>query len=85
MDKVFSKMLDNRLLVLFGAMVLFGAAAYGLKFAEVKTDYRVYFKQDEPLLLAHNLMYETYTSAETVLMILAPVYLRPYLRTQHFH
>ncbi len=72
MNRLFESILKNRWLVLLATMLFFFPAIYGLKFFEMKTDYRYYFKQDDPKLLALNRMDETYNESDTVLVLLAP-------------
>ncbi len=68
----FAFILRQRWLILIVSMVFLAVAGYGIGFLTVKTDYRYFFKQDNPLIVSHDRLYDTYTAAETAMIILAP-------------
>ena len=61
-----------RFLVLLVCVILVGLAASGGRFLTFKTDYRVFFSEDNPQLRAFEELQNTYTKADNVLFALAP-------------
>jgi predicted RND superfamily exporter protein len=61
-----------RYLVLMTVIVLVAAAATGMRFLSFKTDYRVFFSEDNPQLQAFEQLQNTYTKTDNVLFVLAP-------------
>ena len=61
-----------RYLILIATVVLVAAAAGGLQFITFKTDYRVFFSDDNPQMLAFEQLQNTYTKTDNVLFVLAP-------------
>ena len=61
-----------RYLVLVITLVLVAAAASGLQFISFKTDYRVFFSEDNPQLKAFEQLQNTYTKTDNVMFVLAP-------------
>jgi predicted RND superfamily exporter protein len=57
--------------LLFTFIAVSGMAA-GLQLLELKTDYRVYFGEENPQLLAFNEMQDIYNKSDSVLFVLAP-------------
>ncbi len=53
-------------------LMLVGAAASGMRFLSLTTDYRVFFSADNPELLAFEELENTYTKNDNVMFILAP-------------
>jgi predicted RND superfamily exporter protein len=58
--------------VLVITLVLVAAAASGLQFISFKTDYRVFFSEDNPQLKAFEQLQNTYTKTDNVMFVLAP-------------
>lgn len=61
-----------RYLVLILTLVLVAAAASGGRFLTFKTDYRVFFSEDNPQLIAFEQLQNTYTKTDNVLFVIAP-------------
>ncbi len=59
-------------IAIFCSLALVMAAASGGRFLEFKTDYRVFFSEDNPQLLAFEALEATYTKNDNVMFILAP-------------
>ena len=58
--------------VLLATLVLVAAAASGARFIEFVPDYRLFFSDDSPELIAIETMEETYGRSEGVLFVIAP-------------
>ena len=61
-----------RYFILLATLVGVAAAASGLRFITFKTDYRVFFSDDNPQLQAFEQLQNTYTKSDNVLFVLAP-------------
>lgn len=61
-----------RYLVLLACVMLVGMAASGVHSLTFKTDYRVFFSEDNPQLQAFEQLQNTYTKTDNVLFVLAP-------------
>ena len=61
-----------RHVVLVMSIALVAVAANGLRFVEFKTDYRVFFSDENPQLRAFEQLQNTYTKSDNVLFVLAP-------------
>ncbi len=61
-----------RWLVLIASVLLSLLVASGAQFIEFKTDYRVFFSEDNPQLQAFDEIQNTYTKTDNVLFVLAP-------------
>jgi len=61
-----------RYLIIIVTVVLVAAAASGARFLSFKTDYRVFFSDDNPQMLAFEQLQNTYTKTDNVLFVLAP-------------
>ena len=61
-----------RYLILVLSLLLVAMAAGGLRFITFKTDYRVFFSDDNPQLQAFEQLQNTYTKTDNVLFVLAP-------------
>lgn len=61
-----------RYAVLLVTVLLVAVAASGGRFLTFKTDYRVFFSEDNPQLLAFEELQNTYTKTDNVLIVLAP-------------
>lgn len=59
-------------LLLFVSLILVFAASSGGRFIEFTNDYRVFFSEDNPELLAFEEMQDTYTKTDNVLFVVAP-------------
>ncbi len=59
-------------LVMFGTILLVMAASSGMKHLTIKTDYRIFFSEDNPQLLAFEALGTMYTKNDNVMFILAP-------------
>ena len=58
--------------ILAGALVLVGIAASGTAFLEFSADHRIYFAKDNPQLLAHEAMEDTYSQGSNVFFAVVP-------------
>ena len=61
-----------RYVILLVTLVLVAIAASGARFLTFKTDYRVFFSENNPQLLAFEELQNTYTKTDNVLFVLAP-------------
>ncbi len=61
-----------RFAIILLTLVLVGLAASGGRFLTFKTDYRVFFSDDNPQLIAFEQLQNTYTKTDNVLFVLAP-------------
>jgi hypothetical protein len=61
-----------RYAILLATILLVALAASGGRFLTFKTDYRVFFSEDNPQLLAFEELQNTYTKTDNVLFVLAP-------------
>ena len=61
-----------RYVIILATIVLVAAAASGARFLTFKTDYRVFFSDDNPQLLAFEQLQNTYTKTDNVMFVLAP-------------
>ena len=61
-----------RYAILLVTLVLVALAASGARFLTFKTDYRVFFSEDNPQLLAFEELQNTFTKTDNVLFVLAP-------------
>jgi predicted RND superfamily exporter protein len=61
-----------RYAILLATILLVALAASGGRFLTFKTDYRVFFSDDNPQLLAFEELQNTYTKTDNVLFVLAP-------------
>ena len=58
--------------ILLASLLLVMLAGSGVRFIEFKTDYRVFFSEDNPQLRAFEQLQNTYTKTDNVLFVLAP-------------
>ncbi|WP_251358646.1 RND family transporter [Kangiella sp. TOML190] len=63
---------NNKWLVLILSLLLSFLAAFGGKLLEIKTDYRVFFSEDNPQMLAFEDIQDTYDKADNVMFVLTP-------------
>jgi uncharacterized protein len=54
------------------SLVVIAALAYGAKFLYFESDYRIFFRDEDPYLLAHEQQQAEYTKSDSLLFILAP-------------
>ncbi|MFN3230766.1 MAG: MMPL family transporter [Alphaproteobacteria bacterium] len=62
----------NRWLVLLAVVLATAAGIAGLQHAHFKGDYRIFFGDDNPQLMAHDALERTYTKADTIFFVLQP-------------
>ena len=73
MGKAYAEWLVRwRYLILVATIILVAATGSGLQFIAFKTDYRVFFSEDNPQLKAFEQLQNTYTKTDNVLFVLAP-------------
>ncbi|ORU91684.1 MAG: RND transporter [Cycloclasticus sp. symbiont of Poecilosclerida sp. M] len=76
MDKVeafFSEwVIKHRLLVVLVTLLLVGAGANGLRYLSFDNDFRAFFGEDNPDLVAFNNLEETYVKSDNVFIVVAP-------------
>lgn len=63
---------NHRWLVIISSILLLVAAVYGARFLEIKPDYRVFFAEDNPQLIAFDNIQDTYNKADNAMMVLTP-------------
>ncbi|MCG8668838.1 MAG: MMPL family transporter [Pseudomonadales bacterium] len=74
-DKVqhpFALVLSNRHWITLATIILVAVAVPGLLHMGLKTDYRVFFSEDDPYLTNLDSLTDTYTSSDNIIFILAP-------------
>jgi len=59
-------------IVIISTVLLVAAAASGMRFAKFTTDYRVFFSEDNPQLVAFDALESIYTKNDNVMFILTP-------------
>jgi uncharacterized protein len=62
----------GRVPLFFAALAVVAAALYGVRDLWVESSYRIFFKPDNPQLLAHDAIEAAYTKADNVAFIVAP-------------
>ncbi len=73
MDQVIARWLtDWRHVLAAASLLLIAVLAYGGKFLHFQSDYRIFFRDDDPYLLAHEQQQAEYTKSDSLLFILAP-------------
>ncbi|MEH6627888.1 MAG: MMPL family transporter [Motiliproteus sp.] len=72
MNAFFSWILQRKILVIIASLVIIAIAASGARLLVFKSDYRVFFGDDNPQLLAFERMQKTFSKSDNVLFILAP-------------
>lgn len=63
---------NHKWLVLFSSIVFSFSATFGASLLEIKTDYRVFFSEDNPQMLAFEDIQDTYDKADNVMFVLTP-------------
>jgi len=61
-----------RWLIIIATLLLVGAAGKGMQRLTLTTDYRVFFSEENPQLLAFEELQNTYTKNDNILIVLAP-------------
>jgi len=59
-------------IVIFSTILLVAAAASGMRFVKFTTDYRVFFSEDNPQLVAFDALESIYTKNDNVMFIVTP-------------
>ncbi|PHS72902.1 MAG: RND transporter [Cycloclasticus sp.] len=73
MERFFSEwVIEHRVIVIFLSIILVGAAASGLRHLGFNNDYRAFFGEDNPELIAFNQVENTYTKSDNVFIVIAP-------------
>jgi len=73
MEKVFIEfLLRRRYWLAVSSIVLTVAFAYGAKNLYVESDYKIYFEDDEPQLIAHETMQDRYTKTDNLSIFVRP-------------
>jgi len=72
LNKFFQWVISHPLLVLLLTVVFMASAGLGLQKLTFTGDYRVFFSADNPQLLAHELMQETYSKSDGVSIFIVP-------------
>ncbi|WP_457668903.1 MMPL family transporter, partial [Thiolapillus sp.] len=71
-QKYFIWILRHRWLVVMLSLILIGLAASGARFLGFSNDYRMFFSEENPQLLAFEAMQNTYTKTDNVLFVISP-------------
>lgn len=71
-ESFFRFVLNNRLLVIFFAIVVSLLMGSGARHLEFSNDYRMFFSEENPQLKAFDQLQNTYTKNDNVLFVLAP-------------
>ena len=64
--------ISARYIVIAAAVILVGAASSGIVFLKISTDYRTFFNEDNPELLAFEALENTYEKSDNVLIMIVP-------------
>ena len=67
-----NKIIDYRWLVILTTLIVVIASAAGLKNYTMVTDFRVFFSEDNPQLLAFNELEDTYVKNDVLLYVIEP-------------
>ena len=59
-------------LIILLSLLLVVATTYGARFLEIKTDYRVFFAEDNPQLMAFEDIQDTYDKVDNVMFVITP-------------
>ncbi len=59
-------------IVIFSTLLLVAAAASGMRFVKFTTDYRVFFSEDNPELVAFDALESVYTKNDNVMFVITP-------------
>lgn len=68
----FYTLLRFRWLVLLGVLAVTAIGFYGLTKTSFKSDYRIFFSEDNPQLQAHDALERTFTKADSVMFVVQP-------------
>lgn len=68
----FTWILRHRWLVVALSVLLIGVTASGARFLEFSNDYRMFFSEENPQLLAFEALQNTYTKTDNVLFVISP-------------
>ncbi|MGH8455163.1 MAG: efflux RND transporter permease subunit, partial [Nevskiales bacterium] len=71
-DRIARWLTDWRHPLALVSLLMIAALAYGVKFLYFQSDYRIFFRDDDPYLLSHELQQVEYTKSDSILFILAP-------------
>lgn len=69
---LFDFVLTRRWLVVLGSLLLVGLAASGARLLSMSNDYRMFFSEENPQLLAFESLQNTYTKTDNVLFVISP-------------
>ncbi|SEQ75033.1 hypothetical protein SAMN05421690_100128 [Nitrosomonas sp. Nm51] len=61
-----------RWLIIVSSLLLVSIAGYGIKNLHFKSDYRMFFSEENPQLIAYESLQKTYTKDDNVLLVLTP-------------
>ena len=61
-----------RWLVIFLSLLLIAIAGYGIQYLQFKSDYRMFFSEENPQLIAYENLQKTYTKDDNVLLVVTP-------------
>lgn len=70
--KYTDKLLRVPWLILLVSLALTAAAGYGIRYVHFKSDYRMFFSDDNPQLLAFEALQNTYTRDDNLLLVVTP-------------
>lgn len=70
--KLIDLLIRRRFWLAFLSIVLTALMAYGAKNLYLESDYKIYFEDDEPQLVAHEEMQDTYTKTDNLSILLRP-------------
>ncbi|HIG78564.1 MAG TPA: RND family transporter, partial [Cycloclasticus sp.] len=72
-ERFFSEwVIQHRVIVILLSIILIGAAASGLRHLSFNNDYRAFFGEDNPELIAFNEVENTYTKSDNVFIVISP-------------
>lgn len=71
-DRLFRSVLNHPVWVLLLSLIFVFSAAYGAKNLVFKSDYRVFFSEENPQLTAFESMQKIYSKSDNVAFIISP-------------
>ena len=67
-----ARLVDSRLILAFLSLVLVAALGAGLNQLRFESDYKIFFSDDNPQLIAHLDNQDRYTKSDNVTFVIAP-------------
>ena len=72
-DRIATWLVERRLLLSALSMVLIVALGFGLAHLKFNSSYKIFFKEDNVQLMAHELIQDTYTNTDNLMFVVEPL------------